>query len=231
MLYQKKCLLLFFILIATFSTAQESKKDKSNEVKEKDIFLRWNVSSLLDLLEPNVSIGAEYRIKENFSVSLDAGYLFYSQFYSSVDNQNATGFIVRPAVRYYPDSKRRFFIEGEFHFKQVTYQLTDWLQRDLSSNGVPSYQEYTDFKLRKQVFGFNAKLGYVLPLSKDNKIWLEPYWGIGIKLKKLFLLDQPARTGYDYNAIIFTNRNTEIEESVNAALPNMPFGFRLLIKI
>jgi hypothetical protein len=220
---------LFLLGVIQYSKAQKY-KNKEVDIQKKDFFLRWNATSLLDPLETNFSMGAEYRLRDNVSVSLDAAYVFFSQYYSRFDDLKANGFIIRPAVRYYFDSDIRGYFEGEFHFKQMNYQFTDWLQKDIA-DGVPSYQELTNFKQRKQVFAFNFKLGYLAKLSSNNRFWLDPYMGIGVKYRKQFLLNQPPRTSYNYNNSAFRTQSGKIEEPRKAAMPNLSFGMRVLIKL
>jgi hypothetical protein len=218
--------LLLFLGLMQYGTAQ---KNKEAALQKKDIFLRWNITSLLDPLETNFSIGAEYRLRDNVSISLDAAYVFFTQYYSRFEDLKENGFIIRPAVRYYFDSENRGYFEGEFHFKQMNYQFTDWLQKDIA-DGVPSYQELTNFKHRKQVFGFSLKLGYLAKLS-GNRIWLDPYMGAGVKYKKQFLLNQPPRTSYNYNNSAFRTQSGTVDEPRKVIAPNLSLGIRLLIKL
>src|SRR6478672_9113548 len=92
-------------------------------------FIRFNPLNLTDVSEPNISFGAERRITDNISLALDAGYIVYSNRFH--DLGRSSGFIVRPAVRYFPN-KSRIFFEGELHYKQATHHLHDWIGREVA---------------------------------------------------------------------------------------------------
>ncbi len=190
-----------------------------------DKFVRINVSGLLDPIETNISGGMEYRLKDNLSVSLDAGYIFYSRYYQ-LKNGNSSGFLLRPAIRYYTDYYKKFYVEAELNFKTVTTKLTDWLGKDCVNN-VRTYEEFTTFKIRKNIIGLNFKSAYLINLSKNNKLWLEPYFGLGIKQRMEFILNEPAscyRFGTIFNRQNIVTNTKEIQAS-------FPLGLRLLIKI
>ena len=118
-------LLYSLMLIFIFQHAYSQK----TSLQAKDKLIRINVSGLLDPIETNFSGGLEYRLKDNLAVSLDVGYIFYSNYYQS-RNGNSSGFSLRPALRYYTDNYKRFYIKAELHFKTVTTKLTDWLVKD-----------------------------------------------------------------------------------------------------
>lgn len=194
-------------------------------MQAKDKLIRINVSGLLDPIETNFSGGLEYRLKDNVAISLDAGYIFYNNYYQQ-RNGNSSGFLLRPAIRYYTDDAKRFYIEAEFHFKKVTTKLTDWLGKDCV-NDVRTYEEFTSFKIRKNVLGVNLKIGYQVKLSKNDKLWLEPYFGLGIRYKKEFVLHEPTSC-YRFASIF--NRRNEVANT-NKMQGSIPFGLRFLIKI
>jgi hypothetical protein len=191
----------------------------------KDKLIRINVSGLLDPIETNISGGLEYRLKDNVAISLDAGYIFYSNYYQ-LRNGSSSGFLFRPAIRYYTDKDKRFYIEAELHFKTVTTKLTDWLGKDCVNN-VMTYEEFTDFKVRKNVIGLNLKFGYQIKLSKNDKLWLEPYFGLGIKQRREFVLNEPMSC-YRFGGI-FNRRNTVT--NVKEMQGSIPVGLRFMIKI
>ena len=157
--------------------------------------------------------------------SIDVGYVFFSQVYRDITEKTG-GVIFRPAIRYYSGASKRFYVEAELHYKNVTNKVTDWLGKECVNN-VSAYEQYTSFKLRKKVVGFNLKLGYQARLTKDNRFWLEPYVGIGIKHKKEFVVDEPYSCYFFQGVFAQRNRtNNRIEN-----LPNIPAGIRFLVKL
>lgn len=148
---------------------------------EKKIIGRFNFTGLLDGFDQNISIGIEYRFNTHWSTGSDAAYIFRSIYLS--ESKVASGIILRPFIRYYPRKNGSGFIEAEIHYKYVTYQLTDWIGRD-ATNGVPAYEEYTTFNYNKRAVGLNIKTGTDANLSRDKKLRLEIYIGLGVRYKK-----------------------------------------------
>lgn len=214
-------LLLGVLMLLHFQNAYSQKMSLQAKVK----LIRINVSGLLDPIETNFSGGLEYRLKDNLAVSLDAGYIFYSNYYQA-RNGNSSGFLLRPAIRYYTDTYNRFYIEAELHFKTVTTKLTDWLGKDCVNN-VMTYEELTNFKMRKNVKGLNLKIGHQIKLSKNDRLWLEPYLGLGIKQRNEFILNEPTSC-YRFGGI-FNRRNTV--SNVKEVQGSIPVGLRFMIKI
>ncbi|MEO6844139.1 MAG: hypothetical protein ABI184_03140 [Ginsengibacter sp.] len=50
-------------------------------------------------------------------------------------------------------------------------------------NGVPSYEEYSTFHFLKNVFEFNMKIGTATDLTRDKKLRMEFYIGLGYRFK------------------------------------------------
>ena len=217
----KLSFLPLFLLFFANSFAQ-----KSASLQQYDKLVRFNFTSLLDPLETNLSLGFEYRLKNNTAVSLDVGYVFISNTFND-NTLKANGIVVRPAFRLYTGERKRFYIETEAHLKSVTTTIRDWISRGVENN-VPNYQEFTNFRIRKNVMGANFKIGYQARLSKDNKFWMEPYFGIGVKLRRTFLYKEP-NSSYNFIEGFFNNNEQAADRRI--ALPNVAFGTRFLIKI
>src|SRR5690606_1821713 len=143
---------------------------------------------------------------------------FHSGYYSNQKNSN--GFIFRPAVRHYFTASGKHFIEAEFHYKVVNHEMEDWLGRDVVE-GVPSYEQFTNFIYRRQSLGVNIKTGVQSRVSKNDKLWLEFYLGLGLRKRWEGLHNEPNS--------IFNNANTMFRNmSENEIYPAVPIGLRLL---
>lgn len=198
---------------------------KADPLQQHDKLIRLNFTSLFDPLETNLSLGFEYRIKDRTSLSMDVGYVFFN--FNLYENAIATsGIILRPAIRYYTDARKRFFVEGELHIKSVNTTIVDWIDRKVVNN-VPTFQEFAEFKVKKNVVGLNFKIGYQARLSRDNSLWLEPYVGLGAKLKSNKLLNEPD-SRYSFDDIFNTRLS---EDGFKQMLPNVTLGIRFLVKI
>jgi hypothetical protein len=182
-------------------------------------FLRFNVANLADVSEPNISFGFDRRISNHVSLAMDAGYIIMSQRFN--DLGRSSGFIIRPAVRYFPD-KGKIFFEAELHYKQHTHHIHDWIGRDIAG-GVAAYEEYKEFRLRKQVIGMHLKFGRLMPVT--NRLWLEFYIGVGPHFRKFTIVEQK---GLVYNfELLYENVTTGETERLVA----IPMGCRILYRI
>ncbi len=164
-------------IVCNIATGQSLKSNFS----ENKITGRFNALGILDLLDANISLGAECRFNEHWSTGSDAAYIFSSDYLS--ESKVANGFIVRPFIRYYPKKNRYDFFEAELHYKFVAYQITDWLGKD-AVNGVPAYEVFTTFNYKKKVYGLSIKAGSQENLSKDKRLRFEFYIGLGYRYKE-----------------------------------------------
>jgi len=164
-------------------------------------------------------LGAERRISNEVSLALDAGYIMMSQRFH--DLGRSSGFIIRPAVRFFPD-KRKIFFEAELHYKQNTHHIHDWIGRDVSG-GVAAYEEFREFRLRKQVIGVHLKFGALIPVTK--RLWFEFYLGAGPRFRK-FTVVEGKDFLYNFD-LHFENVTTGDRETLGA----IPMGWRILYRV
>jgi hypothetical protein len=182
-------------------------------------FLRFNVVNLADVSEPNISFGAERRISNHISLAMDASYIVMSQRFH--DLGRSSGFIIRPGARYFPD-KGKIFFEAELHYKQHTHHIHDWIGRDIAG-GVAAYEEYKEFRLRKQVIGIHLKFGRLIPIT--NRLWMEAYIGVGPHFRKFTVVEEKSLV-YNFE-LLYENVTTGETESLVA----IPMGCRILYRI
>jgi len=147
------------------------------------IMARFNFTGMLDPYDENASLGGEYKFAAGWSVGGDVAYIFNSTYVPNV--KKTTGYIVRPFIRLYPDTWRRGFIEVQLHYKHASYQLTDWVGKDIT-NGVPAYEEFTTFYYKKKAWGFHFNAGSWTNLTANNKLRLEVFIGLGMRFKKQY---------------------------------------------
>lgn len=145
---------------------------------------RFNFTGLADPYDENASIGAEYKFAPRWSAGSDVAYIFNSQYISNAKKSN--GFIVRPFVRFYPNITRRGFLEVQVHYKYASYQVTDWLGKDVIE-GIPAYEQYTTFQYIKKACDFHLIAGSSTNLTPDKKLRLEFYIGLGVRYKKQYV--------------------------------------------
>jgi Protein of unknown function (DUF3575) len=214
---------LFALLILLVTSTGFSQKKDRHFWRESSTALRLNLTSLTDPIETNFSAGAEHLLNNQWAAGLDIGYIFNSTYYEKTNS--VSGIIIRPAIRYYFNVYARHYIEAELQYKSSRSKITDWLQKDLV-NGVPTYQRYQDFTMAKNVYGINLKMGGRGSLSRNERLWIEYYFGMGIRTRRENVLHEPnSRYGIVNRFRIVDNTGSA------AALFSIPLGVRLLLKI
>jgi hypothetical protein len=185
------------------------------------LFLRANLLGLADLYDMNFSLGAEYRFNNKWSVTMDAGYIFYS--YYMMLSKRTNGILLRPGIRFYPGKYRNTFIELQGHYKGVRYHVNDWLGKDVVNN-VPTYEEKKMFQYQKRVIGGHIMIGERDFISRDHRLFLEGYIGIGLHYKEESLYHEP-NSQYENNMVTLRRVTSE---KVTHVLPALPCGVRLV---
>lgn len=184
--------------------------------------IRLNPTGLLDPVEPNLSFGYEYRIQEDWAIAGDIAWVFYSRYFEHTKHTN--GFIFRPVIRRYIGSRKEAFLDAEFHYKYVVSLIEDWLGRGCV-NGVASYEEFTNFHYRRQSIGFHLKMGAQSKISKNNKLGIEYYLGLGLRWNFQDVLHEPTCCYiYATNPLGLLNEDGQITVAV-------PIGLRILYNL
>lgn len=213
------CLLL--VLKAAVGNAQSysSRTWRSDTGK---VYLRANLLGLMDLFDGNASFGGEYRLNKTWSVTMDAGYIFYSLYTGKA--KRTSGILLRPGIRKYTSKYRDRFIDLQFHYKSVGYRINDWLGKDIV-NDVPTYEELKVFKYRKRVMGAHILFGGREELTRNRRLFLEIFLGLGLHYKEEWLPDEPNSR---YNPDGSSNFRSASSQKVNRVLPAVPMGVRLI---
>jgi hypothetical protein len=230
-LRKTNCFLILILILASQPGKAQSSKGSSYDhhkpmrrthvfADEPDtarrIVARFNFTGMLDPYDENASVGGEYKFAAGWSAGGDVAYIFNSAYVPDLKKTN--GYIVRPFIRFYPDTWRRGFIEVQLHYKYASYQLTDWVGKDVT-NGVPAYEEFTTFEYKKKAWGFHFNAGSWTNLSANNKLRLEFFIGLGMRFKKQ----------YTDNAL-YTPRKAAFMELYNPRYNTvvLPMGIRLV---
>ncbi|MDB5191691.1 MAG: hypothetical protein JWQ96_1254 [Segetibacter sp.] len=211
--------LLFAVLF--FAIAKTS-LSQSNEGH--GLLVRFNFLGLIDFLDNNLTTGFEYKLNNHWSTGTDVGYVFASNYFMEAKKVN--GILVRPFLRLYPKGKPDFFIETELHYKQVTYEIEDWIGK-LPDNGVSAYQEFTTFNYKKRAVGGHVRFGEQMNLSMNKLLKMEVTAGIGYRNKKEYTdegLYQPSRS------LLAAQSDTQ-ETARRESLFVVPINFRLCYAI
>jgi hypothetical protein len=212
MMHRTGWLLLLALFCSVHSNAQ--RHDKKMGYDSCKLVLRMSPLGLLDPVDYNLSFGAEYRYTENRAFTLDAGWIYFTNYEV---NCSTTGILLRPGIRQYFGKRKELFVEGQLHYKNVTYDIEDWLGKQ-PVNGVAAYEEYKHFKYKKQTMGVQCMVG-ICDRFISRRLLIEAYIGVGIRYKKEGLYHEPnsifERTGF-------------ISGFNNNLFPVLPGGLRLI---
>lgn len=217
------CLLL--LLIAATGNAQVvSSKYWRADVDTGKLYFRTNPVGLIDFFDMNFTIGGEYRLNHSWSATMDAGYIFYSQYAGRV--KRASGILLRPGIRKYAGKRKDFFLDLQLHYKEVNYRVEDWLDKNVV-NGVATYEEYKKFRYHKRVFGAHFTIGGREYLSKNRRWFFEVYGGIGLHFKKEGMPDETNSRYEERNTIRVFSNSSGVTKRIS---PAFPFGIRLVYR-
>ncbi|HEU4470300.1 MAG TPA: hypothetical protein VFR58_04390 [Flavisolibacter sp.] len=169
-------------------------------------------------------LGAEYRLRPGFSLYTDAGYIFSSAYLTDGGNsRGASGFIIRPAARFYLRGRSLFYLQPQVFYKQVTHRLHDWLGKNCVE-GVPAFEQLQDFRYRRQAYGFNGVVGALVPLSRRDRVFFDFYLGLGVRYKKNAVVKEP-NCCFDRGGFVTTINRDE------GSFPSIPAGVKLVIAV
>jgi hypothetical protein len=217
------CLLVLSVVRITHAQLPTPKAKMPDDTGK--VYLRWSPLGLIDIMDGNVMVGGEYRFSKTWAATLDAGYIFYSQYVGGM--HGVTGILLRPGARWYSGDRNDLFIELQFQYKEVIYKVQDWLDRDLI-DGVSSYQQYTTFRYRKVVLGGHITAGGKAFLTRDHRLFIEIYAGVGLHFRKQGPYKEP-HSAYDFNPMVATARTPSTV--VKTVWPALPVGMRLGIQL
>ncbi len=173
------------MLLLAAATLSASAQNKKPPVVYKQA-VSFSPLALADM-DHTLLLTGEYRLKPNLALLTDVGYIFASDYISSI--KSTWGLNIRPALRVYHGKRNKGYLQVQGFYKMVNYTLYDWLGKDCV-NGVPSYEKLQDFTYRKNVYGFHFTAGGVLPLSPSNRWLIDLYGGLGVRYKTHKLVNE-----------------------------------------
>lgn len=211
---------ILFIIFIGFSSSTYSQKP--NEFN-----LRLHPLTLLDPINPALTIGGEYTINPEQSMITDIG-LLYSM---NPIETNTIGVNLQAEYREYLMDRTRSnhstFLggRGQYLFKQLTTSF-DFIDSDSVSTGGGTYRDTID--ISKTVYGFNFIIGYEYRYKKWS---FQMFTGLGIKYK---MIGQRNRYNSDD---IYYNRSRDYSIYYELYRPgerlslNLPLSFSVSIRL
>jgi len=173
-------------------------------------------------IDYTIMAGFEYRLACKLYMSHEAGYIFASRYVADGEsNSNGTGFIIRPSVKWFVSENDRFYLQPQVFYKQVTHTMYDWVGKN-PVNGVPAYEQLQDFKYRRKITGFNMVAGFVSPIDRKAKGFIDVYFGLGVRNKKSLVVE--PNMVYERQVGIFNPTD-------DGVFPSVPMGLRIIYVI
>jgi len=152
----------------------------------------------------------------------EAGYIFASDYLRNENGgeRKASGFIIRPALKFFMNDRSRTYLQPQFFYKQVTHRVYDWLGKEMVDN-VASYEQLQNFKYRRKIVGVNVILGTVMPLGLRNS-FVDLYIGLGVRKKTVKVVGEPTSS---YQRIPIIGNSDNANEGI---FPSLPAGIRFI---
>jgi hypothetical protein len=222
---------LFFLLVLPFFATAQNRHNLFGPVKkvvnsspftEANQAISFNPFALAEI-DFTALAGYENKIRNNLFLSNEAGYVFASAYIPGNNSASvrASGFLLRPSVKWFVDKNNKFYVQPQVFYKQVTHNIHDWLGKD-AVNGVSSYEQLQDFRYRRKIFGFNAIAGFVLALDQHRNGYIDLYFGAGVRTKKNTIVREPRSVYQNHSNGFFTG------DPDNGVFPSLPIGIRFI---
>ena len=222
------CLFCLPLLLATEAARAQlfSSKVALNDTGK--IYLRFSAFGLIDVLDGNFTVGGEYRFNKSWSVTMDAGYIFYSRYVIKSDRSG--GILLRSGIRKYAGKKLDYFFELQFHYKEVMYHVNDWIERDVV-DGMSAYEQLTTFRYLKRVFGVQVLSGGKEFLTRDHRLFLEVTAGLGLHYKITGPYHENNSRYEDPYALVVNSKENLSTPPTRTVVPALPINIRLVYRL
>jgi hypothetical protein len=228
-MHPRLLLLALFIVTGMNIDAQEDKK-KTATLPSSFLLLRTN---LFSFIEPDgcVTMGAEWRKTEQFSLGLEMSYIFFTSYdFTSRDLPGMSGFRIRPEVRYYfrNNPRKQWFIGLEAQYKQVSYDAT----QEVCGGGVNCpFVQIVNYKEVKRAPGGAIKIGFQDFLDRNQRLFYEVFLGAGMKSLSYRIKNYVPPPGTTFTPT--PGRNSVISNSINSngISPHIPAGIKIGVRL
>lgn len=217
-MYRLCLLCLCMVCMGQVSYAQQQQPFPFKLYDTGKVFIRISPLGIFDFTDENLSVGGEYHLNDTWALTMDAAWIFYSQYFQTI--KSASGFIVRPGIRAYVNRYKDYFFELQLHYKRAVYNIHDWLGREVVG-GTASYEQLTDFRYQRQALG-----AYIIGGSKkefmSERLRIEFYLGLGVHYRWEGLLHEPNSN--------YTAQTSNISNGIHY-VPVVPCGIRISFRI
>lgn len=193
---------LFLILALPLTVISQRRGDTPGSM-----ITGWRISTnIMSLYEPDAgpALAVEYRPDKSWSVLLEGAWICYDlkDVYDLRGEYTpmAKGLRLRPEVRYYLPGKKRksyvFFFSQELMYKRVNFLEERIVPKGGNTSGNFDYEQLTAYKKTKQLFGTAGKFGFQRFVDRPHHVFIELYFGIGLKYRTSSYKEQPPASSY-----------------------------------
>ncbi len=140
--------------------------DKPIRYFEYSQFGTFSLSAFINTT-PGLQGGYEYLLIDRLSVAGELGLLYFQQ----QGIQPRYGVRLKGDLRYY--IRPKFFLALEIVYKRTVSQVRDWVD-------VGTHQQLLTYRGKRRFIYGGPKLGFVLPLDRDRRFYLEIATTVGI---------------------------------------------------
>jgi hypothetical protein len=206
---------------------------------KKNFFLYTSPLEALDFFSiPMVTLGTEYFVQNNFSVSAEFG----TKIVDNHRKRNDVEILEDKAINYRLETKwyNKINFTGNVHlneylaleFRQIKSQYNDKLDYGFSGGLDRINSIKDDFATKKKVTIINLKYGQLVPIS--NRLYFDIYVGLGLRLKSFkdinLDFDREIHTIYDEDDFPAFNIK-DFQDFYKNPHINITAGFKLGFKL
>jgi hypothetical protein len=212
------------------------------------VILRFLPSSLIDIGSfPAIEAGVEFKLSNRISWYNELGIEYIKNNYDQSDTPMVSdhGFKAKTELRYYfsfrKDSKddvERFIAKT----LKRTYVAVNLFATSNSYNseigyyyqGDTSMERHDSYVVNKFVWGFNFLIGDEEPVSKNGKLTLDFYAGVGVRFRYINTVNEEYDSSRDYGGSTKTDALPFMIDDVDPGFsiaPNLTLGIRLSYKL
>ena len=198
---------------------------------KKHIILKWSPLSMFDI-DNTVQLGIEVPLRnDRFTIQQEAGYghSSFNMWYSDFEHRPDIATIKsRTQLRYYFFEKPKFrsYVAGEYLFKRVLTQETQWVGMDCANTGGCSYFTYKKVEQGRFVNAVHAKIGWQFYFS--NRTSLDLFVGFGLRKARVKTLTKGVgNVNFDNGWDWWVNNNNARSEVIPSVSTGFHLGFAL----
>lgn len=175
---------------------------------------------------PAFQFGYEYRINPKYSIHAEAGLINnWAVEWNTHEFENMLGYRVRVEPRLFIGTgSSAGYLAPEIFISNHTFERTRTYGFNCF-NGDCDYFQVVTYNGRRQDTGFHIKGGTMVPLDMKNRLWLDIYFGLGARFRKVETWNRPVngiRIHWD-----FPYANNKLAQWIPSAAAGFKLGYRI----